>query len=104
MTPVDKEQYRLEQEAFVSNHGGTTPQDILLTLLPNVCGILLTTTTLGVLRKHIHRNVYTLIRGWSGAGEPRGLSRLSQTVTYYHDGVSRSLVAGRFTANYHTRV
>lgn len=59
--PVSKEQYRFEQEAFVSNHGGTTPQDILFTLLPNVCGILLATTTLGVLRKYVHRNVRIVI-------------------------------------------
>ncbi|KMQ95101.1 phosphatidylinositol-glycan biosynthesis class w [Lasius niger] len=56
-----KEQYRLEQEAFVSNHGGTTPQEVIFTLLPNVCGILLTTTTLGVLRKYTHKNVKVVI-------------------------------------------
>lgn len=58
---LGKEQYRLEQEAFVSNHGGTTPQEVIFTLLPNVCGILLTTTTLGVLRKYIHKNVRVVI-------------------------------------------
>lgn len=59
--PASKEQYRLEQEAFVSNHGGTTPQDIVFTLLPNVCGVLLTMTTLAVLRRYIHRNVRVVI-------------------------------------------
>ncbi|XP_072749216.1 uncharacterized protein [Anoplolepis gracilipes] len=56
-----KEQYRLEQEAFVSNHGGTTPQEVIFTLLPNLCGVLLTATTLGVLRKYTHRNVRVVI-------------------------------------------
>lgn len=57
MSPVSKEQYRHEQEAFVSNHGGTTPQEIIFVLLPNVCSILLTTTTLGMLKKYIDRNI-----------------------------------------------
>ncbi|XP_012543672.1 phosphatidylinositol-glycan biosynthesis class W protein [Monomorium pharaonis] len=55
--PASKEQYRLEQEAFVSNHGGTTPQEVVFTLLPAVCGVLLATTTLGILRRYtIHAN------------------------------------------------
>ncbi|KAL0107215.1 hypothetical protein PUN28_015621 [Cardiocondyla obscurior] len=54
--PVSKEQYRLEQETFVSNHGGTTPQEVIFTLLPNVCGILLAATTLEVLKRHTHEN------------------------------------------------
>lgn len=60
-SPVSKEQYRLQQEAFVSNHGGTTPQEVLFTLIPNIFSILLTTTTLGVLRRYTHRNVTVLI-------------------------------------------
>lgn len=56
-----KEGYRLEQEAFVSNHGGTTSQEVIFTLLPNVCGVLLTATTLGVLRRYTHRNVKVVI-------------------------------------------
>ncbi|XP_077271161.1 glucosaminyl-phosphatidylinositol-acyltransferase PIGW [Temnothorax americanus] len=59
--PVSKEQYRLEQEAFVSNHGGTTPQEVIFTLLPSVCGVLLATTTLGILKKYTHENVRVVI-------------------------------------------
>ncbi|EFN68717.1 GPI-anchored wall transfer protein 1 [Camponotus floridanus] len=58
---ASKEGYRLEQEAFVSNHEGSTWQEVIFTLLPNVCGILLTTTTLGVLRKYIDRNVTVVV-------------------------------------------
>ncbi|XP_020280539.1 phosphatidylinositol-glycan biosynthesis class W protein-like isoform X2 [Pseudomyrmex gracilis] len=59
---VTKEHYRLEKEAFVSDHGGTTPYEVIFTLLPNVCGILLTTTTLGVFRKCTqHKNVNVII-------------------------------------------
>ncbi|TGZ51875.1 phosphatidylinositol-glycan biosynthesis class W protein [Temnothorax longispinosus] len=59
--PVSKEQYRLEQEAFVSNHGGTTPEEVIFTLLPSVCGVLLATTTLGILKKYTHENVRVVI-------------------------------------------
>lgn len=59
--PVSKEQYRFEQEAFVSNHGGTTPQDVMFTLLPSVCGILLAATTLGIFKKYTHKNVRVII-------------------------------------------
>lgn len=58
---ASEEQYRREQEAFVSNHGGTTPQEIIYTLLPNVCSVLLTATVLGVFKKYIHKNVQVLI-------------------------------------------
>ncbi|XP_029175006.1 uncharacterized protein At4g17910-like [Nylanderia fulva] len=62
MTSSNKERYRLEQEAFVSNHGGTTPQEVIFTILPNVCGVLLTATTLGVLRRYTcNRNVRVVI-------------------------------------------
>lgn len=60
-SPASREQYRREQEAFVSFHGGTTPQEIIFTLLPNVCSILLTVTTLGVIGKSTHRNVKVVI-------------------------------------------
>ncbi|XP_014480240.1 PREDICTED: uncharacterized protein At4g17910 [Dinoponera quadriceps] len=60
-SPASEEQYRHEQEAFVSNHGGTTPQEIICTLLPNVCGVLLTATILAVSRNYTHRNVRVLI-------------------------------------------
>lgn len=60
-SPVDEEHYRREQEAFVSNHGGATPGDIICTLLPTGCGVLLTATVLGVFRNHTHRNVRVLI-------------------------------------------
>ncbi|XP_011167983.1 uncharacterized protein At4g17910 [Solenopsis invicta] len=59
--PVSQEQYRLEQEAFVSNHGGTTPHEVIVALLPTVCGVLLATTTLGILRKYTLGNVRVVI-------------------------------------------
>lgn len=60
-SPASEGQYRREQEAFVSNHGGTTPQEIILTLLPNVCSILLTTTILGVIRNYTNKNTRVLV-------------------------------------------
>ncbi|KAF7395234.1 hypothetical protein HZH68_009284 [Vespula germanica] len=57
----DKERYRLEQEAFVSNHGGTTSQEVVHVILPNICGVLLTITTLGLYGKYLHRNVKIVI-------------------------------------------
>ncbi|KAI4478461.1 hypothetical protein M0804_011784 [Polistes exclamans] len=57
----DKERYRLEQEAFVSNHGGTTSQEVVHVILPNVCGVLLTITTLGLYGKYLHRNIKIVI-------------------------------------------
>ncbi|EZA52322.1 hypothetical protein DMN91_007285 [Ooceraea biroi] len=60
-SPVSKEQYRLQQEAFVSNHGGTTPQEVILMLMPNICSILLTSTTLAVFRRYSHRNVSVVL-------------------------------------------
>ncbi|XP_015433623.1 PREDICTED: uncharacterized protein At4g17910 [Dufourea novaeangliae] len=53
--------YRQEQEAFVSNHGGTTAREVVYAIIPNICSILLTTTTLGLLRNLIHKNVKVLI-------------------------------------------
>ncbi|KAL2714961.1 hypothetical protein V1478_014659 [Vespula squamosa] len=57
----DKENYRLQQEAFVSNHGGTTSQEVVNVILPNVCGLFLTITTLGLYGKYLHRNVKIVI-------------------------------------------
>lgn len=57
----DKERYRLEQEAFVSNHGGTTSQEVVYVILPNVCGVLLTITTIGLCGKYLHKNVKVFI-------------------------------------------
>lgn len=59
--PVSREQYRLEQEAFVSNHGGATPQDVIFTLLPSVCGVLLAATSLATLRRFTRKNVQVLM-------------------------------------------
>lgn len=59
--PVSRDQYRLEQEAFVSHHGGAAPQDVIFTLLPAVCGVLLATTTLGALGRRTRRNVRGLV-------------------------------------------
>ncbi|XP_018407045.1 PREDICTED: uncharacterized protein At4g17910 isoform X2 [Cyphomyrmex costatus] len=62
--PVSKEQYRVEQEAFVSNHGGTTPHDVFFSLLPTICSIVMTTSTMEVLKKyiHIHENIKVVIQ------------------------------------------
>lgn len=57
----DMEIYRLEHEAFVSNHGGSTWYEVPATVLPNTYGIFLTATTLGVLKKYIHRNVTVIL-------------------------------------------
>lgn len=51
-------------------------------------------------------NLCTFTQGWSGAKEPRGLSGPKPgplLPTARRDGISRSLVAGWFTANYHMR-
>ncbi|XP_076180398.1 uncharacterized protein LOC143153275 [Ptiloglossa arizonensis] len=53
--------YRQEQEAFISNHGGTTAREVVYVIMPNICTILLTTTTLGLLGRFIHRNVRVII-------------------------------------------
>ncbi|XP_076644537.1 uncharacterized protein LOC143354376 isoform X2 [Halictus rubicundus] len=57
----NKNLYRQEQEAFVSNHGGTTAREVVHAIMPNICSILLTTTTLGLLRNLVHRNVKVMI-------------------------------------------
>lgn len=51
-------------------------------------------------------NLCTFTQGWSGAKEPRSLSGPKPgppLPTTRRDGISRSLVAGWFTANYHMR-
>ncbi|OAD61155.1 Phosphatidylinositol-glycan biosynthesis class W protein [Eufriesea mexicana] len=53
--------YRQEQEAFVSGHGGTSSREVIYAIMPNVCSILLTTTTMGLLDRVIHRNIKVLI-------------------------------------------
>ncbi|XP_031827700.2 uncharacterized protein LOC116424869 [Nomia melanderi] len=57
----NKNIYRQEQEAFVSNHGGTTAREVVYAIMPNICSILLTITTLGLLRNLIHKNVKVLV-------------------------------------------
>lgn len=57
----NKNIYRQEQEAFVSNHGGTTAREVVYAIMPNICSILLTTTTLGLLRGYLHRNVRVIL-------------------------------------------
>ncbi|XP_018051147.1 PREDICTED: phosphatidylinositol-glycan biosynthesis class W protein-like isoform X1 [Atta colombica] len=61
--PASKEQYRFEQEAFVSNHEGTTPQAVIFTLLPTIWSIILAITTVEVLKKYIyiHKNIRVVI-------------------------------------------
>jgi len=60
-SPASKERYRLEQEAFVSDHGGTTPQEVIFTLLPTVCSVLLAATTLGILKRYTRDNVRVVV-------------------------------------------
>lgn len=60
MTMASMEGYRFEQEAFVSNHENFSWLLIILTL-PNIVGMMLTTTTLGVLKKYIDRNVAVVV-------------------------------------------
>ncbi|XP_043287989.1 uncharacterized protein At4g17910-like [Venturia canescens] len=61
MTSDESEHYRREQEEFVSNHGGSSSREVLLAILPNVCSIFLTATTLALVGKRVDRNVRTLI-------------------------------------------
>ncbi|XP_066593340.1 uncharacterized protein [Prorops nasuta] len=56
-----KERYRQEQEAFVSNHGGTTSQEVIYAILPNISSILLAATTTGLIGKYVHRNLKLLL-------------------------------------------
>lgn len=58
---TEKQRYRREQEEFILNHGGTTPREILLIILPNICAILLTSTVTALVGKYLHRNILTLI-------------------------------------------
>ncbi|XP_044020398.1 GPI-anchored wall transfer protein 1-like [Aphidius gifuensis] len=58
---INEQRYKREQEDFVSNHGGSTSQEILLALLPNICGILLTATIIGLLKKKPDRIIQTCI-------------------------------------------
>lgn len=57
----NKNSYRQEQEAFVSNHGGTTAREVVYAILPTICSILLTTTSLGLLRRVLDRNIKVLL-------------------------------------------
>nr|XP_033334191.1 uncharacterized protein At4g17910-like isoform X1 [Megalopta genalis]XP_033334200.1 uncharacterized protein At4g17910-like isoform X2 [Megalopta genalis] len=53
--------YRQEQEAFVSNHGGTTAREVVHAIIPNVCSTLLATTTVGLIRNFTHKNIRVII-------------------------------------------
>ncbi|CAK9812814.1 GPI-anchored wall transfer protein 1 [Anthophora plagiata] len=57
----NKNIYRQEKEAFVSGHGGTTSREVIITLMPNICSILLTTTTMSLLGRIIHKNIRVLL-------------------------------------------
>lgn len=57
----NKNSYRQEQEAFVSGHGGTTSREVIYAIMPNICSILLTTTTMGLLDRVIHRNMKVVL-------------------------------------------
>lgn len=53
--------YKREQEEFVSNHGGSKAHEVLLAILPNISGILLTSTIIGLLDKKPDRIIQTCI-------------------------------------------
>ncbi|KOC65579.1 GPI-anchored wall transfer protein 1 [Habropoda laboriosa] len=57
----NKNIYRQEQEAFVSGHGGTTSREVIYAIMPNICSILLTTTTMGLLGRVIHKNIRVVL-------------------------------------------
>ena len=61
MTSPDDQRYRREQEEFVSNHGGSTSREVVFAILPNVCGVMLTASTLGMLGKGLNPNVRILL-------------------------------------------
>ncbi|XP_063993879.1 uncharacterized protein LOC135171326 [Diachasmimorpha longicaudata] len=56
-----EEQYRLEQEAFVSNHGGSSPMDIFLVMLPHILAINLTHSIFINYSKKFSKNSQTVI-------------------------------------------
>ncbi|XP_006607152.1 uncharacterized protein At4g17910 [Apis dorsata] len=57
----NKNNYRQEQEAFISGHGGTTSREVIYAIMPNICSILLTTTIIGLFNEVIHKNIRVLI-------------------------------------------
>lgn len=61
MTLSEHERYRQQQENFVSNHVGTTAQEVIFVLLPNLCSILLTTSILGLFREKLSSNIRIII-------------------------------------------
>lgn len=57
MASLDDTRYRHQQEEFVSNHGGTTPREVIFLLLPNVLSVFLTISILGLLGTSLNRNL-----------------------------------------------
>ncbi|CAL7950414.1 unnamed protein product [Xylocopa violacea] len=57
----NKTLYLQEQEAFVSGHGGTTSREVIYVIMPNICSIFLTTTTVGLLGRVINKNIRVLL-------------------------------------------
>lgn len=57
----NKNNYRQQQEAFISGHSGTTSREVIYAIMPNICSILLTTTIIGLFNEVIHRNIRVLI-------------------------------------------
>ncbi|XP_076762963.1 uncharacterized protein LOC143430526 [Xylocopa sonorina] len=57
----NKTLYLQEQEAFVSGHGGTTPREVIYAIMPNICSIPLTTTTVALLERVINKNIRVLL-------------------------------------------
>ena len=61
MVTLDGARYRRQQEEFVSNHGGTTPREVIFVLLPNVLSVFLTMSILGLLGSSLNRNVRVIL-------------------------------------------
>ncbi|XP_033209822.1 uncharacterized protein At4g17910 [Belonocnema kinseyi] len=61
MASLDDTRYRQQQEEFVSNHGGTTPQEIIFLLLPNVLSVFLTISILDLMGKSLNRNLRVVL-------------------------------------------
>lgn len=55
------EEYRQQQEDFVSNLKGTTSFDVILSIFPNACSVLLTSTTLLLIGSNINKQIRTII-------------------------------------------
>ncbi|XP_015109773.1 GPI-anchored wall transfer protein 1 [Diachasma alloeum] len=57
----EQQRYRIQQEEFVSNHGGSSPLEILLLMLPNILAISLTHFVLLKYGRKLPRNIQTFV-------------------------------------------